>query len=61
MKAVPFPVIEPLATVVRDLFCDAIAWAQLSRLTVDVDGTVLRTRLWVEDAERGFNPHHPRG
>jgi hypothetical protein len=60
MKRVPFPVIERLATVVRDLVYDAIAWAQLSRLTIDVDGTVLRTGLWVEGAERGFNPHHPK-
>jgi hypothetical protein len=30
----------------------------LSRVTLDVDGSVLTTGLHVERAERGFNPHH---
>lgn len=30
----------------------------LKRLTVDADGTVVRTGLQVERAFRGFNPHH---
>jgi hypothetical protein len=60
MKQAPFSVIERVATVVRDLVYDTIVWAKLRRLTVDFDGTVLRTGLWVEGAERGFNPHHPK-
>ncbi len=32
--------------------------AELSRLTVDVDGSVLSTGLQVDGAQRGFNPHH---
>jgi len=27
---------------------------------LDLDGTVLRTGLCAEGAERGFNPHHPK-
>jgi hypothetical protein len=42
MKRLPFPALERLATVIRDLVYDTIVWAGLSRLTVDVDGTVLR-------------------
>ena len=32
----------------------------LSRLTLELDGTVLRTGLFVDGAARGFNPHHPK-
>ncbi|HME68445.1 MAG TPA: IS1380 family transposase, partial [Myxococcota bacterium] len=31
-----------------------------SRLTIDADGTVLRTGVRVEGAERGYNPHPPK-
>jgi hypothetical protein len=60
MKRLPFPVLERLATMIRDLVYDTIAWARLPRLTIDLDGTVLRTGLLVEGAARGFNPHHPK-
>ena len=60
MKRLPFPMLERLATVIRNLVYDTIVWACLSRLTVDLDGSVLRTGLCVEGAERGFNPHHPK-
>jgi hypothetical protein len=60
MKRLAFPVLERLATVIRDLVYDTVVWARLSRLTVDLDGTVLRTGLFVGGAERGFNPHHPK-
>jgi hypothetical protein len=60
MKRLPFPALERLATVIRDLVYDTIVWAGLSRLTIDADGTVLRTGLQVENAERGYNPHHPK-
>ncbi len=32
----------------------------LSRATLELDGTVLRTGLFVDGAARGFNPHHPK-
>src|SRR5438552_8573399 len=41
---------ELIAATVRPL--------NLKRLTVDADGTVVRTGLQVERAFRGFNPHH---
>jgi len=42
----------------HDLVTDAIARLQLPRLTLDVDGTVVRTGATVGWAFRGFNPHH---
>jgi len=33
-------------------------WLQLPRLTIDVDGPVIRTGATVAWAFRGFNPHH---
>src|SRR5437773_761818 len=42
----------------HDLVTDAIARLQLPRLTIDVDGTVVRTGATVAWAFRGFNPHH---
>ena len=53
-------VVEALAAVVRDIAHDAIAALALPRLTLDLDGTVLRVCGDVEGAERGFNPHHPK-
>lgn len=53
-------VIESMATVVRDVAHDAIETLALSRLTLDLDGTVLRVCGAGEGAERGFNPHHPK-
>lgn len=32
----------------------------LSRVTLDLDGTVIRAGERTEGAERGFNPHHPK-
>jgi Transposase DDE domain group 1 len=60
MKRVPFAAIERLATVVRDLVYDAIDHCGFARLTIDVDGSVLRTGVRVEGAARGYNPHHPK-
>ena len=37
---------------------DAITRLELPRLTIDVDGTVVRTGATVGWAFRGFNPHH---
>ncbi|MBK7952000.1 MAG: hypothetical protein IPK00_25415 [Deltaproteobacteria bacterium] len=29
-------------------------------MTIDLDGTVVRTGNCVDGAERGYNPHHPK-
>src|SRR5712691_7106229 len=50
--------LAPLVQLNHDLVTDAIARLQLSRLTIDVDGTVVRTGATVAWAFRGFNPHH---
>ena len=60
LKALPFEAIERLATVVRDIAYETLARAGFARITVDVDGTVLRTGLFVDGTARGFNPHHPK-
>src|SRR5712692_5961450 len=50
--------LAPLVQLNSDLVTDAIARLQLPRLTIDVDGTVVRTGASVAWAFRGFNPHH---
>jgi hypothetical protein len=52
--------IAALARLNSDLVIDQIAALGLSRATVDLDGTVLRTGLQVAWARRGYNPHHPK-
>ena len=37
---------------------EALARLELPRLTIDVDGSVIRTGATVGCAFRGFNPHH---
>jgi hypothetical protein len=49
-----------LGELIRELVYEQIARARLPRLTLDIDGTVLRTGSRVEGAARGFNPHHPK-
>jgi hypothetical protein len=49
-----------LGELIRELVYEQIARARLPRLTLDIDGTVLRTGSQVEGAARGFNPHHPK-
>jgi hypothetical protein len=39
MKRIPSAGLERLATVIRDLVYDTIVWAQLTWLTIDLDGT----------------------
>lgn len=51
---------EGIGELLREVAYDTARESQLSRLTLDMDGTVLRTGLVVEGAERGFNPHHPK-
>lgn len=49
-----------LETLLRDLVHEEIERLKLPRITLDLDGTVLRTGAKVEGAARGFNPHHPK-
>ena len=42
----------------RDLVTEALARLDLPRVTIDVDGSVIRTGATVGWAFRGFNPHH---
>lgn len=52
--------LEGLARLNEALTMAVIRAAELRRLTLDVDGSVVSTGLQVEGAERGFNPHHRR-
>jgi len=60
LKAFTPPVLEALCEVIRDLVYEQIEWLGLRRLTLDLDGSVLRTGSHVEGTARGFNPHHPK-
>jgi hypothetical protein len=48
----------PLIQLNQELVLDTLAQLQVPRLTLDVDGTVVRTGATVAWAFRGFNPHH---
>ena len=50
--------LQPLVQLNQDVVTETIARLQLPRLTIDVDGTVIRTGATVAWAFRGFNPHH---
>jgi Transposase DDE domain group 1 len=50
--------LAPLVQLNHDLVIDAVTRLALPRLTIDVDGTVVRTGATVGWAFRGFNPHH---
>jgi Transposase DDE domain group 1 len=50
--------LAPLVQLNHELVIDAITRLALPRLTIDVDGTVVRTGATVGWAFRGFNPHH---
>src|SRR6058998_4451328 len=50
--------LAPLGQLNHDLVIDAVTRLALPRLTIDIDGTVVRTGATVGWAFRGFNPHH---
>lgn len=50
--------LEALQRVNEEVVARAIERAGFSRLTIDVDGTVVSTGLQVQGARRGYNPHH---
>jgi len=52
--------LRALARINRELLYEQIEQLTLRRLTIDLDGTVIRTGDKVAWAMRGFNPHHPK-
>src|SRR5467141_3042642 len=50
--------LAPLVQLNHDLVIEAVTRLALPRLTIDIDGTVVRTGATVGWAFRGFNPHH---
>jgi hypothetical protein len=60
LKAFTPPALEALCEIIRDLVYEQIEWLGLRRVTLDLDGSVLRTGSHVGGAARGFNPHHPK-
>jgi hypothetical protein len=60
LKETTSAVRDRLGDLLRNVAYDTARQAGLSRITIDLDGTVLRTGLFAEGAERGFNPHHPK-
>ena len=60
LKAFTPPALEALCDLIRDLVYEQIEWLGLRRVTLDLDGSVLRTGSHVQGAARGFNPHHPK-
>ena len=49
-----------LRELLRDVTFETWARGSLSRVTIDLDGTVIRTGESVDGADRGFHPHHPK-
>src|SRR6202022_618884 len=49
-----------LARINSELLYEQIQKLELRRLTIDLDGTVIRAGGQVAWAARGFNPHHPK-
>ena len=52
--------LRALARINSELLYEQIEKLNLRRLTIDLDGTVIRTGGKVAWAMRGFNPHHPK-
>jgi Transposase DDE domain group 1 len=50
--------LRPLVHLNQDVVLDTLARLDVPRLTLDVDGTIVRTGATVAWAFRGFNPHH---
>src|SRR5206468_784158 len=50
--------LRPLIRLNQELVLESLARLDVPRLTLDVDGTVVRTGATVAWAFRGFNPHH---
>ena len=51
---------QRLRKLLRDVSFKTWSRGVLGRVTIDLDGTVIRTGESVEGADRGFHPHHPK-
>lgn len=51
---------DRLRVLLRDVAFATWSRGALHRITIDVDGTVIRTGDRVDGADRGFHPHHPK-
>ncbi len=51
---------DRLQALLREIAFATFVGTPLRRVTLDLDGTVIRTGECVDGAERGFNPHHPK-
>jgi len=60
LQAITGPYREELNVLLRDVAYETSKEIRLSRATIELDGTVIRTGECVDGAERGFNPHHPK-
>jgi hypothetical protein len=60
LKETTAAVRDRLGELLRGVAYDTARAGELSRVTLELDGTVLRTGLFVDGAARGFNPHHPK-
>ena len=60
LKETTAAVRERLGELLREVAYDTAREGELSRVTLELDGTVLRTGLFADGAARGFNPHHPK-
>lgn len=60
LKTVTSSYRENLGEMLRDVAFETWSSAALRRVTIDMDGTVIRTGERAQDAMRGFNPHHPK-
>jgi hypothetical protein len=58
LKQFTHATLAPFVQLNHAVVTDAITRLKLPRLTIDVDGTVVRTGATVAWAFRGFNPHH---
>lgn len=50
--------VDALCRLNERVAADGVRQTRPTRLTIDIDGSVVSTGLQVEGAERGFNPHH---
>lgn len=50
--------LQPLVQLDPNVVLDTLEWLAVSRVTLDVDGTIVRNGPTVGWAFRGFNPHH---
>jgi hypothetical protein len=60
LKTITAPFRERLNELLREIAYTSLVSCELRRITLDLDGTVIRTGECVDGAERGFNPHHPK-